>query len=137
MVKEENGVAVDNYEGDDRVRVQGDGGILFGDRGGEKNGVTREDIFIGGEVFVAVLMVVCQRTSATLQGRKAPGTTASGRLLESGRGGSGQGEPKEEHSRDRGNDEGKSLVEKGKTNESLTTSSRQRMRGRGGRERRR
>jgi hypothetical protein len=72
-----------------------------------------------------------------LQVGGGPGTTASGRLLESGRGGSGQGEPKEEHSRDRGNDEGKSLVEKGKTNESLTTSSRQRMRGRGGRERRR
>ena len=58
MVEEENGVAVDNYEGDDRVRVQGDGGILFRDRGGEKNGVTREDIFVGGEVFVVVMTLV-------------------------------------------------------------------------------
>ena len=31
----------------------GDGEILFGDGGGEKKGVTREVIFVGGEVFVA------------------------------------------------------------------------------------
>ena len=38
----------------------GEKGGYFSRRGGEKKGVTREIIFVGGEVFVAVLMVVCR-----------------------------------------------------------------------------
>jgi hypothetical protein len=45
-------VAGDECEGDAGVRGRGDGEILFCDGGGEKKGVTREVIFVGGEVVV-------------------------------------------------------------------------------------
>ena len=51
-------------------------GLLFGDRGGEKNGVTREDIFVGGEVFVAVMTLV--RCNAA--GEKGAGDSGVGAL---------------------------------------------------------
>ena len=44
VVEEENGVAVDECEGDDRVGGRGDGVLLFCDGGGEKKGTASPQV---------------------------------------------------------------------------------------------